>query len=128
MIHDDGIEVYLKPGGDDEQHLRRCELEEEPSEDGKYRQCHVLVGNEDLKVVIRFGETFRLFTADCIHVVIALGDGLYLTKPSYGNYHHKDVVQGHQLVWMKLDDERLIETPLIGEHIIYEVRMVDRTP
>ena len=70
MIHEDGIEVYLKPGSEAKDDLRFPELELEES-DGLRKRCCVPAIEEQFRVVIKYSHTFNMSSGDCLYEGIA---------------------------------------------------------
>lgn len=70
MFHDDGLEVYLKPAGDENDNIRLAEFELSESQnvegDERTRRCAVLARHGDLKVVVRPSRDFKMHQASAL--------------------------------------------------------------
>lgn len=70
MIHEDGIEVYLKPLGKSKVNLRFPELK---LDDGNAlrKRCCIPAIEEEFQVVIKFAKTFDTRSTECVNVALA---------------------------------------------------------
>ena len=76
MIHEDGLEVYLKPKGVDTDDRKFREVPQLP-DDIHHRRSVVLEAKGALKVVVKFSDTFDMHGASALHAIIS-------TKTSHG--------------------------------------------
>lgn len=74
MIHEDGIEVYLKPVGPDSDNVRFAEfpldhvqINGEPDSD-RNRRCVILARAEAFQVVVRIRESFKMYSANALAI------------------------------------------------------------
>ena len=77
MFDTDGIQVYLKRAGKENDHLRHSELEDVQTEtvDVKSKKCHFIADGHDFVIVVMFLKRFNLYKATGVHVVVAMGNG-----------------------------------------------------
>ena len=79
MISSDGIEVYLKPRGQDADGLRFPELpiiqDESDTDICHLSRFYVPAVDEDFQVVIRFPKNYDMFSAGCLSTGISYKDG-----------------------------------------------------
>lgn len=74
MFHEDGIEVYLKPAGDENDNIRLAEFQLPESQtiedDKKTPGCAILARHEGLKVVVRPSRDFKMHSASALIIQI----------------------------------------------------------
>ena len=103
MIHGDGVEVYLKPSRMGAETLRFPELELK-SNDGFRKQCYVPVIEEYFQLVVKFSDTFNMFSAECLHIGVDFGQGQYINQKLMPLSVRRSPVTGQQLVHCGFDD------------------------
>lgn len=76
MFHDDGLEVYLKPAGDENDNIKLAEFELSETRtvegDERTRRCAVLARHDRLKVVVRPSREFKMHSASALIIQINL--------------------------------------------------------
>lgn len=90
MKHKHGVEVYLKPVGDDEGDLRFPELEINNDCHTQLKQhgmrCCIPAVKQKFAVVVRFLASFETYTAKDVKIGISLGEGVAGTENNFESW------------------------------------------
>ncbi|KAK3704077.1 hypothetical protein LTR37_014052 [Vermiconidia calcicola] len=99
MFDEDGIEVYLKPVGQDDEPKRIAELETDTGV-MNFHKSHFLVDlfRNDIKVVVKFLDEFNMYNSTAVLVVVAFGAGQKRKDPDSFHILQKPMVKGQQCV------------------------------
>ena len=75
MIDDDGIEVYLKPTGNENEYYGELEDNHIEPDDGSFKayKCHFIADGQAFTAVIKFSKKFKLYSATAVQVVAGFG-------------------------------------------------------
>lgn len=106
MFDTEGIEIYLKPPGDNK-HVYYGELEdiEKQTADAKLKKRH-FSGGRHFEIVIRFDQKFDMYSANCMQVAIAFGKGQNMESSSPSRrIIQRTWIQGQQHIHRRLHGE-----------------------
>lgn len=98
MVVADGIEVYLKPAGEDgdSAKFKEIELATRDHYQGRYKRCFVPFSDAPFQVVVKFAEDFNMFSADVMHVGIGIASKEY-RKVLAGRFRQRRRYKGQLL-------------------------------
>lgn len=70
MIVADGIEIYLKPAGDEGDYLKFPELELPPNnnDEGHSKNCFIPYSDKPFQIVVKYPDNFDMPSASAVHV------------------------------------------------------------
>lgn len=70
MFHDDGIEVYLKPAGDENDRVKLAEFPLPKSQviegDERNRRCAILAQHGKFRIIVRLSPEFKMYKASAL--------------------------------------------------------------
>ena len=77
MPEQEGIKVYLRPAGEENDSIRYAELADLAIDSANIqaRKCHFIISGANQEVVVEFSKGFKCFTATAVQVVVTLDAG-----------------------------------------------------